>query len=79
MMQPSQAGSGSSTITVLANGDAVRLATPATVGDLVVALGLTGRRFAIECNGHIVPRGEHATAPLADGDRLEIVHAVGGG
>ncbi|MEO0422948.1 MAG: sulfur carrier protein ThiS [Pseudomonadota bacterium] len=66
-------------ITVLANGDPVRLAGDATVADLVQALRLAGRRFALECNGEIVPRSQHDQARLRDGDQIEIVHAVGGG
>jgi sulfur carrier protein len=42
-------------------------------------LDLTGKRIAIEKNGEIVPRSQHADTPLASGDRLEIVVAVGGG
>lgn len=61
------------------NGEALVLADTATVADLVAQQGLTGRRIAIERNGDIVPRSQHAEAQLADGDRLEIVHAIGGG
>jgi sulfur carrier protein len=50
-----------------------------TLADLVAELGLAGKRIAVECNGEIVPRSRHAETVLADGDRLEIVGAVGGG
>lgn len=50
-----------------------------TLGALLVAEGLAGRRVAVEVNGEIVPRGRHATHMLRDGDRVEIVHALGGG
>jgi sulfur carrier protein len=59
--------------------------TPRTVADdirlaaLLEAEGLAGRRVAVEINGDIVPRGAHATRALAEGDRVEIVHALGGG
>ena len=56
-----------------------QLAPGANLQDLIVELGLKGDRVAIEHNGKIVPRGEWAEARLADGDRLEIVHFVGGG
>lgn len=46
---------------------------------LIDYLKLTGDRIAIEHNGDIVPRAEWASCVLADGDRLEIVHFVGGG
>jgi sulfur carrier protein len=49
------------------------------VSDLVEKLELTGKRLAIECNGEIVPRSVFAQTLLNDGDKLEIVGAVGGG
>jgi sulfur carrier protein len=42
-------------------------------------LGYTGKRIALERNGEIVPRSFFATQQLADGDKLEVVVAVGGG
>jgi sulfur carrier protein len=56
-----------------------QLAPPAHLQDLIAELQLKGDRVAIEHNGNIVPRGEWANTSLADGDRLEIVHFVGGG
>ena len=56
-----------------------QLAVGANLQDLIGELGLKGDRVAIEHNGNIVPRAEWADARLADGDRLEIVHFVGGG
>jgi sulfur carrier protein len=50
-----------------------------TISALVVTLNLTGKRLAIEKNGEIVPRSQFDTAMLNDGDKLEIVGAVGGG
>ena len=50
-----------------------------TVGELVAALGLEGKRLAIECNGEIVPRSLFIETSLNTGDKLEIVGAVGGG
>ena len=50
-----------------------------TVAQLVAELGLAGKRLAVEVNRDIVPRGEHATRMLHDGDRIEIIHAIGGG
>ena len=54
-------------------------ATNFTVAELVQHLELTGKRLAIERNGEIVPRSQFDVTPLADGDKLEIVGAVGGG
>ena len=46
---------------------------------LVEQLELVGKRLAIELNGEIVPRSQFEQTQLADGDKLEIVGAVGGG
>jgi sulfur carrier protein len=61
------------------NGEPHDLPEQASVAQLIAALGLAGRRLAIERNGEVVPRSSHAETKLADGDRVEIVHAVGGG
>jgi len=50
-----------------------------TLADLLEELALTGKRIAVEVNGAIVPRSAYAQTPLATGDTLEIVGAVGGG
>ena len=64
---------------ILLNGQTRTLATGATIANLLEAEGLAGRRVAVEVNGEIVPRGVHATHALAEGDRVEVVHALGGG
>lgn len=50
-----------------------------TVAALLAELGYAGKRIAVERNGEIVPKSRHDATPLAEGDRLEIVVAVGGG
>lgn len=50
-----------------------------TVRELVVHLGLAGGPVAVEQNRDIVPRAEHASRRVNDGDAIEIVHFVGGG
>lgn len=50
-----------------------------TVAGLLEREGLLGKRVAVERNGMIVPKSQHATTPVAAGDTLEIVVAVGGG
>ncbi|MGQ0443149.1 MAG: sulfur carrier protein ThiS [Methylophilaceae bacterium] len=50
-----------------------------TIADLINQLNVTGKRIAIECNGEIVPRSQFAEHHLTEGDKLEIVGAVGGG
>lgn len=49
------------------------------VAGLVVSLGLDLRKVAVERNLEIVPRSAYAATALADGDRIEIVHFIGGG
>jgi sulfur carrier protein len=49
------------------------------VADLVERLGMSGKKIAVERNGEIVPKSVHARTPLAEGDKVEIVVAVGGG
>ena len=61
------------------NGELREFPAPLTVAALIETLGYVGKRIAVERNGEIVPRGRHAEVTLADGDRLEIVVAVGGG
>ena len=61
------------------NGQARELEVGTTVGGLLDALGLGETRVAVERNRQIVPRARHATTEVADGDRIEIVHFVGGG
>ena len=51
----------------------------ATVAGLLRELALEGKRIAVERNGEIVPRSRYAQTRIEDGDRLEIVGAVGGG
>ena len=50
-----------------------------TVAELVAHLGLGEGPVAVELNREIVPRAQHASRTIADGDVLEIVHMVGGG
>jgi sulfur carrier protein len=66
-------------INVYVNGAPRQLADSCSVAMLVEELGYTARRIALERNGEIVPRSLYAAQLIADGDRLEIVAAVGGG
>ena len=61
------------------NGESRQFPEALTVAGLVDQLGYTGKRIAVERNGEIVPKSQHAATPLASGDQLEIVVAVGGG
>ncbi|MER1968974.1 sulfur carrier protein ThiS [Castellaniella sp. GW247-6E4] len=64
---------------IVLNGEHTRLDAVRTVHDLVAHLGYQNKRIAVERNGDIVPKSQHAEAALAEGDRIEIVIAVGGG
>ena len=64
---------------VIVNGTSQPLPEGTTVAQLLERMALAGKRVAVERNGEIVPKSQHPQAPLADGDRLEIVVAVGGG
>ena len=61
------------------NGIPRTLAHPCTIATLLEAEDLADRRVAVEVNGAIVPRSQHAGHALQSGDRVEIVHALGGG
>jgi len=63
----------------LINGRTTDVPEGSSVSDLLEQLGLGGKRIAVELNGEILPRSRHAEQRVADGDRLEIVHAIGGG
>jgi sulfur carrier protein len=66
-------------IAVTINGESRTLISNLTCAELITELQLAGKRVAIERNGEIVPRSQFDTCVLQDGDRLEIVVAVGGG
>ena len=61
------------------NGEAFELPEDETVAGLIGRLDLAGRRVAVELNLDIVTRRQHATTALREGDRVEVVHAIGGG
>lgn len=66
-------------IDIVFNDAALAVPPGCTVAQLLEQEGLAGRRVAVEVNRLIVPRGAHATHALAPGDRVEVVHALGGG
>lgn len=67
------------TIEIAINGELRRIAAESRVSDLVALLDLTPQRLAIELNLSILPRPAWAETILQNGDKLEIVHFVGGG
>ncbi|MGV8934096.1 MAG: sulfur carrier protein ThiS [Gallionellaceae bacterium] len=66
-------------ISLSINGTMKQFDAPISVTALVEHMQLGNKRVALERNGEIVPRGQFNTQMLADGDKLEIVVAVGGG
>ena len=67
------------TVQIEVNGERTDVPRGATVKELLVRLGLGDTLVAVERNEVVVPRAEHASTSLAAGDRLEVVHFVGGG
>ena len=66
-------------ISVTINGEHRQLEAALNCAELLARLELAGKRVALERNGEIVQRSRLAEQRLAEGDRLEIVVAVGGG
>jgi sulfur carrier protein len=66
-------------ITLHINGQPRQFPATMILAELLDRLELAGKRIAVEKNGEIVPKSKHAATPVSDGDRLEIVVAVGGG
>ena len=66
-------------LNITINGEPRQFSSAQNVASVVEALELTGKRIAVERNGEIVPKSQHAATALEPGDRLEIVVAVGGG
>jgi len=69
----------SSCMNLFVNGQSQAFAGVSTLVQLIDQLGMKGDRVAVELNREIVPRSQWADTDLHDGDRLEIVHFVGGG
>ena len=64
---------------IIVNGEDKQVAEGYTAEQLVEAMGLTGKRVAMEVNLEIVPRSAYPEFTFNDDDKIEIVHAVGGG
>jgi sulfur carrier protein len=64
---------------ITVNGEPRDIASGETVAALLSAIGLDTRKVAVERNEEIVPRSTYGSVALAPGDRLEIVHFIGGG
>jgi len=64
---------------ITVNGQSQTVPDGFTAAQLVEQMGLVGRRIAMEVNLEIVPRSTYVEHALSAGDRVEVVHAVGGG
>ena len=64
---------------ILLNGETREIAPDATLEMLIAELDLGEKRFAVEINEELVPRSTFALHSLAEGDRVDIVTAIGGG
>jgi sulfur carrier protein len=64
---------------IMLNGESKAIDDGVTVAALIDALALRGKRLAVEVNEEVVPRSSYGSFALGDGDRIEIVQAIGGG
>jgi len=64
---------------ILLNGEPKEIAANLAVAGLIAELGLTPERLAIEVNRRIIRRADWPSTTLAEGDKVEVVHFVGGG
>jgi len=79
LLRESEAAWEDQQMQVVINGENRNFEAPLTLAALVQVLGMKTDRVAVELNRDIVPRDQWDRTQIADGDRLEIVHFVGGG
>ena len=70
--------SGSTNIAILVNGEQLETSSK-TLAELAIELGLNGKRYAIEVDGMLISKNRHSDYTLNSMQKIEIVHAVGGG
>jgi thiamine biosynthesis protein ThiS len=66
-------------LTIIVNGEKTDIAEGSAISDLVETLGLTPNRLAVELNRRIIRRADWGSTTISEGDKVEIVHFVGGG
>ena len=66
-------------LSIRVNGEPRTLTPGTSVAELIGLLGLRGRKLAVAVDREVVPRSQYEARRLADGDRVEILEAVGGG
>ncbi|MEW5757222.1 MAG: sulfur carrier protein ThiS [Pseudomonadota bacterium] len=64
---------------IFVNGEAREVPAGYTAAQLITDMGIAGRRIAMEVNRDILPRSAYATHTFSGGDKIEVVHAIGGG
>jgi sulfur carrier protein len=64
---------------IILNGQNKPITPDLTINQLIQTLDLANKRYALELNQQIIPRSQYHETFLNDGDRVEIIHAVGGG
>ena len=64
---------------IIVNGESQSLESDASLQQLLVMLGLDGKRIAVEVNRDIVPRSDYDSFKLSENDTIELVNAIGGG
>ena len=64
---------------IVLNGETRQVAPGSTLGEILAGAGYANRRIAVEINREIVPKSAHERHLIRDGDRIEVVHALGGG
>ena len=64
---------------VLINGESQHFDTEMSILALLEQSGLNGKRIAVEVNETIIPKSQHAETIVQNGDKIEIIHAIGGG
>lgn len=64
---------------IFVNGTARQVRDGYSIADLIEEMAVAGKRVAVEVNLTIVPRSTYTSHTLQPGDRVEVVHAIGGG
>lgn len=64
---------------IFVNGEVKQVQDSCSVQDLLDEMNITGQRLAVEVNEEIVSKSRHGEYVFSDGDKVEIVHAIGGG
>lgn len=64
---------------IIVNGEPRQVKEPCSVSQLLEDMAVVGQRLAVEVNEEIVPKSQHGEHCFQEGDKVEIVHAIGGG